>query len=454
MKNIVARMPRRLAWVACVALGALGFLTPSSAHAVPAFARQTGQPCASCHVGSFGPQLTSFGRSFKLGGYVMGEVQNLWDGFSGMIYGGFEHTNKDQPSAPAPGYSANDAWTMDQASLFYGGRLLPNLGIMTQMTYSAPGKSLSWDNTDIRFADTTTLAGSGLVFGISVNNNPTAQDVWQTTPAWAFPYLKSSIAPAPSASPFISSLGQRVVGAGVYGLWNDLVYVELSGYTNLTKAVQASMGMADPATTDYMTGVSPYWRVALQHDFGRHYVSVGTYGMDASRYPGNVRGFGKDNVMDYAFDATYQFTSNDNMHSVSLYTSYLHEIQLLDASLASGASSNAENHLNNFRANASYYYDNTYGFTVGRFSTTGTADATLYPDAPNNKPNSAGWITQLDWTPFGQSDSYSTSSYMNARFFLQYTMYNSFNGTGMNYDGTNRNASDNNTIFVGTWLAF
>ena len=41
------------------------------AQAVPSYAEQTGQPCQACHVGGFGPQLTPFGREFKLGGYTM-----------------------------------------------------------------------------------------------------------------------------------------------------------------------------------------------------------------------------------------------------------------------------------------------------------------------------------------------------------------------------------------------
>jgi len=40
------------------------------AEAVPAFSSQTGQACATCHVGAFGPELTAFGRNFKLTGYT------------------------------------------------------------------------------------------------------------------------------------------------------------------------------------------------------------------------------------------------------------------------------------------------------------------------------------------------------------------------------------------------
>ena len=45
------------------------------AYAVPAFAVQTGQPCEACHIGAFGPQLTPFGRAFKIGGYTQGGGQ-------------------------------------------------------------------------------------------------------------------------------------------------------------------------------------------------------------------------------------------------------------------------------------------------------------------------------------------------------------------------------------------
>jgi hypothetical protein len=46
-----------------------------SAVAVPSFAIQTGQPCAICHVGAFGPALKPYGRDFKLRGYVASDGQ-------------------------------------------------------------------------------------------------------------------------------------------------------------------------------------------------------------------------------------------------------------------------------------------------------------------------------------------------------------------------------------------
>ena len=48
-----------------------GLVFHRPAAAVPAFAEQTGRNCAACHVGGYGPELTQFGREFKLGGYTL-----------------------------------------------------------------------------------------------------------------------------------------------------------------------------------------------------------------------------------------------------------------------------------------------------------------------------------------------------------------------------------------------
>ena len=47
-------------------------LTVRRVYAVPSFARQTGLSCNVCH--SNPPQLTAFGRNFKLKGYVLTDI--------------------------------------------------------------------------------------------------------------------------------------------------------------------------------------------------------------------------------------------------------------------------------------------------------------------------------------------------------------------------------------------
>jgi len=460
-------------FVAAALFTASVFYSPADAYAIPAFARQTGAQCATCHVGSFGPQLTSFGRTFKLNAYMtnLGQafaippspdqkqaVQQYLQNFSAMGFGGIEHTNGDlrkgvELTGNEARLNANDNVTVDQLSIFYGGAVSSNVGMLAQATYSQPDEHFSWDNTDIRYANTTKLGGKSLLYGVTANNNPSVQDVWNTTPAWSFPYLSSTFLQTPTASPYITTLGGTVGGAGVYAMWNDWLYAELTGYTTIPNRAQLTLGESGAAQSDHLSGVAPYWRVVLQHDFGPHYVEFGTYGMSADRYPGNLRGLGTDHFLDYAIDATYQFTSSNGKHNISVYGSALREHANLNATYASGASANPTDNLTNIHADVSYYYNNTYGLTFSPFTITGTADSMLYANPSNNKPDSTGWTLQADFTPFGSSDSYGYPN-LNVRFFVQYTAYSKFNGLSDNYDGTGRNASDNNTLFTGMWFAF
>jgi hypothetical protein len=66
-----------------------------SAHALPSFAQQTGQPCSTCHIGSFGPQLTPFGGVFKIGGFTQTGGEGLASQIpvAIMTLGSFNNTN-------------------------------------------------------------------------------------------------------------------------------------------------------------------------------------------------------------------------------------------------------------------------------------------------------------------------------------------------------------------------
>ncbi len=428
-------------------------LLPTPAHALPAFARQTGQACDMCHVGGFGPQLTAYGREFKLNGYTWGDVKNKLENFSAMIFGGMENTSKDLTAAQqTTHFGANNNWAVDQISLFYGGKITGNLGAFAQATYNGTADSYGWDNADIRYVRDTMLAGKPLVYGVDLNNNPTVQDLWQSTPAWGFPYVSSNLAPGPDYTPYLGGDGmaQTVGGLGVYGMWNDSIYAELTGYMALPDNFQRTVGNT-VSGADHLSGVNPYWRLAYQKTIGPNYFSVGTYGMDAKRYPSDVRQDGTDTFLDTAVDATYQYTTPDMNNIFSFYGSALHEHQNLGASHALGNSTNTSDTLNQYSENVSYYYKNTYGLTVKRFDITGSSDAALY--ANTGKPDSAGWTFQADYTPWGK-DGAPFGPYVNARFFVQYTMYNKFDGASSNYDGAGRSASDNNTLYFGTWLAF
>lgn len=438
-------------------------LKPEPAAAVPAFARQTGLECQACHVGSFGPQLTAYGRAFKLNGYVWGGNESYVDHFSGMTYGGYEHTKAKEPeppTGPLARYSSNDNVSDDQASLFYAGRLTDTIGIMAQATYKDTTRSIAWDNTDVRYANNTDAFGSSLVYGVTLNNNPSVQDVWQSTPGWTFPYLASGLATGPDGTgtpQIFGAQSQRVVGLGAYGLWNDLVYAELSNYRSMGNGFQNAMGMMGSDSTDHLTGFNPYWRLALQHDYGDNYVALGGYGMNFTRYPGDSRANGTDKFKDYGLDATYQASLNGGEHIFSVYGTALREDMDLDSTYATGGSSNLHDRLTTYRANASYYFQNTYGLTLQRFTTIGKADANYYGQgsmqSQTGRPDSAGYVAQIDYTPTGLADAIG-APYLNARLFLQYTYYTKFNGASKNVDGNGTNAGDYNTLYTGVWFAF
>src|SRR5271165_1820227 len=111
-----------------------GFLAAGvgPADALPAYARQTGQPCAACHTAF--PELTPFGRRFKIGGYTLGGGDWTGPPLSAFYMAGFTHTQSPQDAPPAPGTHTNDNLVSQQASGFIAGRLYGNLGSFIQVT--------------------------------------------------------------------------------------------------------------------------------------------------------------------------------------------------------------------------------------------------------------------------------------------------------------------------------
>src|SRR5664279_2620697 len=75
--------------------------------AMPSFARQTGQPCATCHTAF--PQLTPYGRRFKLGGYTMGGGLTFEEAppIAAMLVPSFTHTARNQDTPPVSGTHTN-----------------------------------------------------------------------------------------------------------------------------------------------------------------------------------------------------------------------------------------------------------------------------------------------------------------------------------------------------------
>ncbi len=442
---------RRFAVLCAVALLASAPL--KSAVALPSFAIQTGNPCAACHVGAYGPQLTSFGRDFKLYGYVSSDKKDHFPPISVMVQTSYARTQTPETSPVAEGYRKNDNWGINETTIYYGGIIIPDrVGAFIQGTYDGVSRTFGLNTSDIRYVRDGTLFDEDMVWGITVNNNPTMSDIWNSSPNWGFPYASSpfSASSGPGSTPpttlIDGALATNVVGTGAYLMWNDLLYVEANVYKQLGNHELSILQGLTPSLTYNIPDAFPYWRAALQNAWenGKYYGQVGTYGLTAAANPNGDRSTGKtDRYTDIAFDANFQWYANlKNVTAdvLSAHATWIHETQSLGASsVLSGA--NASDVLNTLRADISYAIKATWIPTFQYFKVTGSTDAQVF----NGRPNTEGWVAELGYVPWGKPDS--PVNWANTRLTLQYTNYNQFNGMSAH-------ASDNNTLFFNIWMAF
>jgi hypothetical protein len=445
---------------------AMALLIPSVSRAVPSFARQMNLQCIVCHTSY--PVLTEFGRQFKLGGYTLSTGASHLPPISVMLQPSFTQTQADQPGGAAPGFGENHNRALTQASIFYAGRLLGpfgdalvgkdagvfvnKIGIFSQTTYDGIRKKWSWDNTELRFADTTTLAAQSAVFGVYVNNNPTLQDPWNTTPAWGYPFTSSHLAPSPSARALIDGgLAQQVIGAGTYVMFANTFYFDVGGYRTLSASFQKSVGI-NPAGETQTAKLAPYWRVAVTKPFAGGTWEFGTFGLAADTYPGRDPSAGRDQIVDVGFDS--QFQKAIGVQDVTALVSWIHERQTWHASQALGAASNAGDTLRTFKATVDYLYDKTYGATVQYFTINGSRDELLYAGSRTGSPTSDGFILQASYLPFNKGGGPAFWSKSNVKFSIQYVAYTHFDGSRRNIDGAGRNARGNNTLYLEAWILF
>lgn len=440
----------------CVAgLGgiAAALLSPTDCLAVPSFSRQTDLACNSCHT--VPPELKSFGRTFKLNGYTLTTIEQVkakgghseaglaltkFLPLSAMFLTSYTHLQTKEPST-----QNNDVQFPQQLSLFLAGDWTPNVGSFLQVTYTQSSDSVELDNTDIRYANRSTkLFGKNFAYGVTLNNNPTVEDLWNSTPAWGFPWIAPDAGPAPAAAPVIAGqLAQDVAGVGGYGMWNDHLYGAVTVYRS------AHLGGPEPPTgqgASYnINGAAPYWRFAWQQDWSSRYLMIGTYGLYMSSFP-QAAGGRTDKYLDPAVDL--QFDQRFRAHLLSVYGAFIRENANLDATFASGGATTSSNHLNTFRATGVYHYGDRLRAAFGALSTTGNRDRLLYSQAPitgsaDGRPDSLAYVAQVDYWPWQNMD-----------LTIQYTAYTKFNGRGANYDGFGRNASANNTLYIAAWFLF
>jgi hypothetical protein len=441
----------------------IGAVNPPKVQAVPSYARQTGLACSGCHYTP--PELNPAGRRFKLLGYLDkaddtkvvktdgGKTRAGLDLLASLPLSVMLDTSFTTTKSPVPA-SQNGTVVASQngnvefpqdVSLFLSGAWTSHLGSFLQVTYDTQDDHFSMDNTDIRYANLTKLGGKELVYGLDLNNNPTVEDLWNSTPAWGFPWVASDFAPTPNASAIINgTLAQDVGGLGVFGMWDNHLYLDATIYrSEHVGTAQPNIGVGSPFN---IRGVAPYWRVAWQQLTGKTQYEIGTYGMHMRSTPNGITG-AEDSYTDWALDTQID-RSLFRKDVLSFRATYIHENSDLLASLLAGTAATGSHHLNTVLANAEYHLGNRYTGTFGWFNTTGTSDIGLYPPGAvsgnlNGDPRGSGYIVNFSYWPW-----------QNLQLAAQYTGYSRFNGGTTNYDGAGRNASANNTVYLDAKFIF
>lgn len=463
------------------------FAVSHSAAAIPLFNRQTGQNCVACHAGGQFPELTPYGRLFKMTGYTIGQRTIPLSVMAVASYSKVADTSKsDDPSAD---FQKNASLIAPTASLFLAGKIAENFGAFAQITYdnyatqSADGRfhgHTNADNIDLRYADRFIDERRDLIVGASFNNNPSVSDPWNTAAAW----MQYVPVPSPTSSQFIDGnapypgfgAGGNIAGITGYAFWNRMLYAELGGYRTANGPFRfMSAGLADADVTK-LKGLNPYWRIALNREWGAHSLMVGTSGMVARAFDDPLDtsdAATTHRFTDRGLDAQYQYLLDP--HSVTAQLAYMRNHHRYPAFLAGQpaafvdqagnplAVTNGADTVNVLRAKVTYVYQAKYGGSLGMFNLTGstnTANQTsgydpgtgvvaLAPDVSRvnanftGNPTTRGMTYEAFWTPIQY-----------VRLGAQYTSYSRYNGASSNYDGFGRNARDNNSLFLYVWTAY
>lgn len=415
---------------------ALGLaLVAGPASAVPSFSRQVNVPCSTCHT-SF-PQLTTFGRLFKASGYALTGSEVVSDKREGRVA---LELNRFAPlgvqviasytdvRSPGAGIRSGDVLLPDQLGVFYAGRLAPDFGVFAQVTYESGAAHFSMDNLDLRYARELTVGGRSLLVGATLNNSPTVQDLWNTTPAWGWPFVTSGAWPGMGSNAALvdGQLAQAVAGATVYAFLDQAAYAEVGLYRSAPLGVPRPLDETTPGLID---DAAPYWRVAVQRDLGQHLFEVGTYGLHAAMKPGGATappgGYGaSDKLTDVALDALWQYQA---ALTAAIRATWIHEWRDLDAS-APGE----RPRLDTLRASGDVYWD-WIGLGAGVFRTGSTTSTSF---GASGSADTRGGMAEVILRPWD-----------NATFRGQYTHYTRL-------DGSSSGASDADAFALIAWIAF
>lgn len=412
-------------------------LMASQAQAVPSFARQTGQDCAACHIGAYGPQLTPFGIKFKLGGYVDSDGKAGKIPLSAMVVAEYARFKEQDANGNTV---TSSKLGLTESSVFLAGKLSDNIGSFVQVTNSGIDHTTGIDQADLRYATTMNIGGGkDALVGVSVNNNPTVQDPYNTLSVWSFPYTATDRVTNPGVDMASASVAQRVIGVNAYSLIDDDIYAELGLYNSISPAMQSRLGAGRyPGGNEFASmSNAPYVRLAYMKDLRTQAWNVGLLAFNGKLEDRATPDSTK--FKDFGIDGTYQFLGTRE-HVVTVNGRYVRE-----RTTANTSGVDTSNTVRNTKLATSYHFQNTYGATLGYFKAT----------SEDQLAGNRGFLYQVDWTPWGKESSWA-APWANLRVGLQYIQFKRYVSydTGTNTSTVMAKPGDMNSLRLFAWTSF
>ena len=203
-----------------------------------------------------------------------------------MTIVGFTNTQAPLPPPTAP-YNANNNVALSSVNFMWGGAITDHIGAFAQVSYNAQpaggfgsdpyGRSWTWDNTDVRYADSATVRRLQCCLRYHRQQQSDRPGSLEYHAGLGLPLRVVELGPDLGPTPIIDGgFAQNVVSAGAYAFINDLLYLETSVYTALSPNTQIGLG-ADPFDAPGLFDAAPYWRAAYEPHWGNNWLEVGTF---------------------------------------------------------------------------------------------------------------------------------------------------------------------------------
>ncbi len=325
--------------VAFVFFLATAVYSPREASAIPAFARQTGFACSTCHYQHF-PELNSFGREFKAGGFTMvggqslieGEVLSLPSVLNGTLItkAQYNSTWGNNGEAGTPGAAVTgkptelDHGTWDfpiDDSLFLAGRAGEHVGFLTEIDLGGGGGAA--------------LASLKVPFTFTVYDTKLDIIPYSTGagPSWSFEVLNTGIVETHTAllhKP--ETFAAQYIGVGTDATGVAFVAYKPYGYINYSVWANEIGDFA--GNHRHIASPLQYIRLAVTPRVAGWDLGLGAAGWFGTETRGPLDAAKRDTASAWAIDAQAQGNIMD--FPVGIYTSYASAAKTTDADFAGG----------------------------------------------------------------------------------------------------------------------